>query len=59
MATSRAAKQVQRRKSQTEHKAGLEALTGKIEQLILPSPETDSSPSATPAASDRSPAKGK
>jgi len=59
MATSRAAKQVQRRKSQTEHKAGLEALTGKIEQLILPSPETDSSPSDTQAASGPSPVKGK
>ena len=46
--TSRAAKKVQRGKSQTEHRQGLEALSGKIEQLILPSPETEPSPSDSP-----------
>jgi len=59
MAISRAAKKTQRGKSQTQHREGLEALTGKIEQLILPSPETDSSLSDTPAVSAPSPAKGK
>jgi len=48
MAQSRAAKKVQRGKSQTAHRQGLEALTGKIEQLILPSPEKETSPSDTP-----------
>jgi len=49
MAQSRAAKRVQRGKTQTEHKAGLEALTGKIEQLTLPSPgKEESAQSDTP-----------
>lgn len=48
MAQSRAAKRVQRGKSQTEHRQGLEALSGKIEQLILPSQETVPTPSDSP-----------
>jgi len=48
MAQSRAAKKVQRGKSQTEHRQGLEALSGKIEQLILPSQETVPPPSDLP-----------
>lgn len=59
MAISRAAKKTQRGKTQTEHKAGLQALIGKIEQLTLPSQETESSPSDTPRPSAPSPAKGK
>jgi len=58
MATSRAARKTQRGKTQTEHQEGLAALSGKIEQLILPSQETSSSPSDTPAPSGPSPVKG-
>lgn len=47
MATPRAALKVQRKKSQTQHKKDLEAMTGKIEQLLLPSTETASNPTST------------
>jgi hypothetical protein len=51
MSTSpRAAKKVQRRKSQTTHQKDLQLMKEKIEQLLLPSTETESSPTSSPAA---------